>query len=130
MKHSISPYPENVRVAERTKEESDIIFNGRIIGSANYILNWGTDWQGYFNLKPHLSKFFETKTEAVKHVIQLYENFEPEEKVLVANQVAAMRLGDEVIIYFPEGKMRMSIIDYRRKVFQLEEEFGKEIVFI
>jgi hypothetical protein len=130
MKHSISPYPENVRVIERTKEESEIIFNGKVIGSANYILNWGTDWQGYFNLKPHLSKFFKTKTEAVKHVIQLYENFEPEEKALDKNQVGAIKLGDEVIIYFPEGEMRMTVAEYRRKVFQLEEEFNKEIVFI
>jgi hypothetical protein len=130
MKHSISPYPANVKVVTHNKEESSIFQDGKKIGEVNYHLNWGTDWLAYFPPDTTQNKFFKTKTEAVKHLIEIHTNFKPAEKTLDSNQVAAIKFGDNVVIYFPEGEMKMSVSDYRRKVFQIEEEFGKEIVFI
>lgn len=129
MKHSISPYPDNIKVVEHTKEESSIYQDGKKIGEVNYHLNWGTDWLSYFPSDTSKNKFFKTKTEAVKHLIEVANNYVAPPDQIKEGEMLAVKNGDEVVIYAPDGEIKMSVFEYRRKVWDIETEYSKTIVF-
>lgn len=65
MRHSISPYPANVKV----NGASQVFKDGKYLGYVDKVQNWGTD----FLARPEIGQdnaFFKTKTEAVLYLIQ------------------------------------------------------------
>lgn len=65
MKHSISPYPENVTV----NKAGQVFLNGKYLGYVDKVNNWGTDFLARPEHKPN--KFFTTKTEATRYIFEL-----------------------------------------------------------
>lgn len=65
MKHSISPYPENVRV----NKAGQVFRDGKYLGWVDTVENWGKS----FRALPEKgdNAFFRTRTEAVKYILSL-----------------------------------------------------------
>lgn len=64
MKHSITPYPDNVRV----NQAGQVFLDGKYLGYVDKVQNWGCDYLARPETKPN--RFFKTRTEAVEYIIQ------------------------------------------------------------
>lgn len=96
------------------------------------IIIWigGNDWLACFPPDITQNKFFKTKTEAVKHLISVAACFQPIPVELKEGEMGAKSKGGEVTIYTPDGEIKMSVFEYRRKWCDLEDKYKKEIVLI
>jgi hypothetical protein len=51
-------------------------------------------------------------------------------KIELGRGIGVKREGDNVRIFFPEGERQMTIRQYRQTVFEMEEQLGKEFVWL